>query len=103
MQDNAPGHAAKSTIEWLADKGITPIVWPARSPDLNPIEHCWGYMKSYLALKYGDRRLSELELREALLESWNTAVTDERLDVLCQSMKKRCQQVIDAKGGHTRY
>ena len=38
MQDGAPGHAAAETREELKSRGITPIHWPAYSPDLNPIE-----------------------------------------------------------------
>src|SRR5207247_2620495 len=47
MQDGAPGHAAGETKEELASHGITPIFWPAYSPDLNPIETVWKKMKDY--------------------------------------------------------
>jgi transposase len=39
MQDNAPGHKAKDTLEDLHERGIFLIDWPPNSPDLNPIEH----------------------------------------------------------------
>jgi len=45
MQDHAPGHAAKATIEDLHERGIHVIRWPAFSPDLNPIETVWNKMK----------------------------------------------------------
>lgn len=38
MQDNAGGHAAKDTQAFMRKRGLTPIFWPALSPDLNPIE-----------------------------------------------------------------
>jgi hypothetical protein len=37
MQDGAPGHTKKETIEDLIDRGIQRIIWPPFSPDLNPI------------------------------------------------------------------
>lgn len=53
MQDGAPGHSATSTIEELYIRGIRVICWPPFSPDLNPIEHCWNWMKDFIQEKYG--------------------------------------------------
>lgn len=39
MQDNARIHTSKTTKRFLEQPHITPITWPAYSPDLNPIEH----------------------------------------------------------------
>ncbi|VDL76240.1 unnamed protein product [Nippostrongylus brasiliensis] len=56
------------------EKGAIKILkWPSQSPDLNPIEHLW----------------EELERRMK--------------DNLLDSMPRRCQSVIDAKGFATKY
>ncbi len=46
QQDLAPVHTAKSTKSWLNDHGVGVLDWPAKSPDLNPIEQ--GFAKSGL-------------------------------------------------------
>lgn len=106
MQDSAPGHAAASTIEELRERGISPIYWPAFSPDLNPIEAVWNKMKDYIQAVYpdldGGKQLSYDQLRIVVREAWDS-IPSSYLDELIESMPARCQAVIDAKGGHTRY
>ena len=45
MQDNARPHTARHTREFLAQAGVPLLDWPARSPDLNPIEHMWDELE----------------------------------------------------------
>lgn len=75
--------------------------WPEKSPDLNPIEHVWDMM---------GRAIEELEMQPngllqlgvALEAVWNTLDVRD-VNRLINSMRQRCQAVIAAGGGHTRY
>jgi transposase len=106
MQDGAPGHSAEYTINELRERGIYPIFWPPFSPDLNPIEAVWNRMKDYIEhhhpdLPAGKQRTYD-QLRQIVQEAWN-AVSDQTLSSLIESMKERCEAVIAADGGHTKY
>ena len=75
--------------------------WLALSPDLNPIEYRWNWMKDYLQAKYGDQKFTQRQLHEKVQEAWEVAVTEEELEKLMEDMPKRCRSVIAANGGYT--
>ncbi len=101
MQDNAPGHSARATLDEMTERGIYPIFWPAFSPDLNPIETIWNRMKDWLAKHYPEK-MSYDQLRVAVKAAWE-AIPDEEMADLVREMGERCQAVIDAQGGHIPY
>ena len=101
MQDNATPHTALAVTAHLANLGIPVLPWPAKSPDLNPIEHLWDELER----KLRDRPVlprNLAELRIALTEEWN-AIPMARIVRLVNSMRGRCQAIENARGGHTRY
>ena len=48
MHDNAPSHRAVYTKSWMKENKTSLLIWPASSPDLNPIENLWDYMDRQL-------------------------------------------------------
>lgn len=48
IQDSARPHVAGVCQQFLQDETIDAMDCPARSPDLNPIQHIWHNMSRYI-------------------------------------------------------
>ena len=94
MHDNAPAHKATEVIEDFRERGIIPINWPPFSPDLNPIEHVWKWMKDYIEREY-PHNLNQDGLRQAVI----AAVPEDFLRKLITSMPERINLVHMTGGG----
>lgn len=101
MHDNARPHSAHLVNAYIQDVGITRMEWPARSPDLNPIEHLWD--KLGRCVKQRSPAAATLrELRSALVEEWSN-IDQNCIRNLVYSMPHRLNEVIRARGGNTSY
>ena len=69
QQGNAPCHKAKSVTEWFEENNIKILQWPARSPDLNPIEIVWTVLDRELSK---ETVTSAEDLKENLKELFNS-------------------------------
>ena len=101
MDDNARAHRARITNRYLEQAAIVRFDLPARSPDLNPIEHAWDMLQKAISSRQV-QPATVRELREALIEEW-AQLPQHKLCRLIGSMRRRCQAVINAHGHHTRY
>lgn len=101
MQDNARPHTARIVTQYLDEVGIERLQWPARSPDINPIEHVWDE----LGRRIRSRRVAPVnlyQLGEALVDEWED-FPQQTVANLIASMPRRMEAVIQARGGNTRY
>ena len=97
MHDNAPPHRADITQDALELMGLSTFSWPANSPDLNPIENLWAYMKNWIEREYDIQSLTRIELREAIMKSWE-AIPEELLLRLSRTMVWRLNRVLQLHG-----
>ena len=95
QQDNACPHTAQVSHNCL--RAVDTIPWPARSPDLSPIEHVWDQIGRQLQPSTG---LQQLERQ--LLQLWDN-LPQENIRRLYDSMPDRITGCIKARGGATRY
>ena len=77
------------------------MLWTARSPDLNPIEHIWDIMSRSIHQRHVAPQTVQ-ELADALVQVWEE-IPQETIRHLIRSMPGRCREVIQARGGHTHY
>lgn len=97
LMDNARAHLPLRTF--LESHGITVLDHPAHSPDLNPIEHVWAWLKR-MARKARPTDLDDL--RERLMAAWKDFDLDD-FRAYSGSMPDRLLAVVDADGGATKY
>ncbi|GFX18468.1 retrovirus-related Pol polyprotein from transposon opus [Trichonephila clavipes] len=85
MDDNATCHRTLAVQDCLDSKGIQRLVWPARSPDLNPIENVWDALGRQVAGRNYPPTNKNTLIR-ALTEEWDK-LPQQLLDNVVQSMK----------------
>ncbi|GFW98900.1 hypothetical protein TNCV_4655271 [Trichonephila clavipes] len=70
MDDNATCHRTLAVQDCLDSEGIQRLVWPARSPDLNPIENVWDALGRQVAGRNYPPTNKNTLIR-ALTEEWD--------------------------------
>ncbi|GFV22001.1 transposable element Tcb2 transposase [Trichonephila clavipes] len=95
QQDNARPHTARVAQDFLRHYQTLP--WPARSPDLSPVEHVWDQLKRQMPSCHS---VHALEL--AVQDLWAHLPLN-NIRCLINSMLDRVAACIAAGGDPTRY
>ncbi|GFY01073.1 transposable element Tcb1 transposase [Trichonephila clavipes] len=99
--DNARPHVAHIVQRFFVNHQIELLPWPARSPDLLPIENMWSMVA---------QRLTQITPPAATpdqlwqrVETACSAVPQEHIQSLFESMPRRVAAVICKNGGYSGY
>ncbi|POM72783.1 Putative retroelement [Phytophthora palmivora] len=95
QQDNASIHASRETTHFLKEMEVETMVWPARSPDCNPIENVWSGMAARVYV-HGRQYSATDQLEIAIQAAWDS-IEQAYLQKLVESMPRRCLAVIKKK------
>ncbi|GFS93076.1 transposable element Tcb1 transposase [Trichonephila clavipes] len=99
QQDNDPKHTAKIVQLYLLYHCRKQLHTPTQSPDLNVIENLWSQLEKAV---HEHEITSKEVLKKVLREEW-AKLSVETTKTLVESMPRRLQAVIQAKGYATKY
>ena len=101
QQDNARPHVAHLIMNFRRHENVLVMAWPSMCPDLPPIEHVLDEM---------DRRLRQRSNQPVTLQGHGEALQEVWQEIpqafhgnLVASLRRRCQECVNARGGHTHY
>ncbi|GFU79403.1 transposable element Tcb1 transposase [Trichonephila clavipes] len=93
MDDNATCHRTLAVQDCLDSEGIQRLVWPARSPDLNPIENVWDALGRQVAGRNYPPTNKNTLIR-ALTEEWDK-LPQQQLDNVVQRRPRQTSRRED--------
>lgn len=101
QQDNAAVHTARIVKKFFSDNNVDVLNWPARSPDMNIIENCWGLLARSA---YAENRQYENvdELKQSIISNWR-GLPQKSIKKLFKSLPNRMAEIIKKSGGPTHY
>ncbi|GFS20480.1 transposable element Tc3 transposase-like Protein [Elysia marginata] len=70
QQDNARANSIRYTQQFLEQSNVQVLLWPALSPDLNPIKNLWDYLQRRLNSQ-DHRPQNAYDLEHSLRRHWN--------------------------------
>lgn len=104
MQDGAPPHCTTEAKKFLIEKFKgrvisrgTPIIWPAHSPDLNPLDfHFWAEAQRKVYTEEPQSIQDLIKCVELLAANYDPTI----IDKVTKNVLKRARLCLEEAGGH---
>ena len=100
QDDGAPCHRSALVVRKENELSIKRMPWVGQSPDCNPIENLWAYLKEKVKKL---RPKTREELEEVVQNVWYNEIPATVLRNLALSMNRRMRSVIRSGGYPTAY
>ncbi|UYV60591.1 PAQR5 [Cordylochernes scorpioides] len=101
QQDNARPHVARIVQRFFDNRQIELPSWPARSPELSPIENMWSMVAQRLTQITSPAATPD-QLWQRVEAAWS-AVAQEHIQSIFESMPRRVAAVISNNRGYSGY
>ena len=88
-------------VETTQKGKIKVLPWPSQSPDLNPLENLWAYLKRQVR-KRPKKPSNLVEFFEIVVDEWNH-IPKRVIENLVESLPSRIEMVIASKGASIDY
>ena len=92
--DNHPVHNSKRVQKYIEQNFMNTLDWPSYSPDLNPIEEVWAWLKMKVN---ADCPQTMFDLRHSILKYWNK-LTLEKVEKYINRLHKKYSRVVQLNG-----
>ena len=99
QMDNARIHWTLDVLRFYKENNIVVIDWHAYSPDLNPIENVWAYIKGKLS---GKKCIWMKQIEIEIIKIWEP-IPKIQIEKTCKSIYDKIGDCIEMKGGLTNY
>lgn len=101
VEDGAPCHSCKLAKEARAKLGISSLIHPPSSPDLNPIENVWSLLKTKVSQL--PTRATNLDMLWEQVQACWADIDQQYINNLIDDMPTRVEEVRNARGEITSF
>src|SRR5689334_11212350 len=96
MSDNDPKHTSGLAKEYMQENFMQTLDWPTYSPDLNPMENIWSWLKREVSK---DLPENMSQLKNSLLRHFKRIIP-EFIKPYIEGMEGRFKGVSERKGNY---